>query len=695
MARRRKTKPVDSSEGFLTSVMFRIGSKLLLGLVVVVIFLTLVQCTIKKPESPTWNTTLTVPVVNRTYPMEEIVRKIDQDGIQMDPDSNVIYTVSYDLDTITLDNDNLTAPDISYSFSEVLGPIEIDPPTVAPVMTSIGDIGPLAAAIPGTIPSVDFSIANSMPAISNFSTATVSDGTMYIVVANHLGVNLDVVNVELYDIGNGITVASQSFPSGLLNGATDSIAIVLDGKTISNSLEVRADCHNQPATVLSAASLEMSTSMHFANGLTVTSATAQVPELDAISFSEQQQLGEVGDSDIVYSAHLTGGSVNLAITNNTPLDATLDITLPDLYNGLTPFSVSRSVAANSTTNVNIDVTGYELRPSDHSTPQQINVEAVATIPGSGIQQVAVDQNDNFSVTAGITSLSFDEVSGVFATTDATIDPLTEQIDIPKGFDGINLVSSVLTLEIENDVALPGDLDLLLSDGNGRTLAVTGTVAAGTPDSAVTTTITVVDSSFLSPVPDSVIFTGTATFGDGTTVGTIRSDDYIFARVTLVAPLEMVISETNIDTDIESESIDQEDINLITDHVVEARFVYNVINHLPLGARVRILLGSDTTTLVDQDNQVIPQLTLGEDGDIEVLAAPTIGGIVPADSVSETGYRTIILSNDDVRILENDPLYIGQEITLLGSDGTAVKLTNSDYITINGRIEVEYRFDGDF
>ena len=48
-----------------------------------------------------------------------------------------------------------------------------------------------------------------------------------------------------------------------------------------------------------------------------------------------------------------------------------------------------------------------------------------------------------------------------------------------------------------------------------------------------------------------------------------------------------------------------------------------------------------------------------------------------------------------RILENDTLYIGQELVLEGSNGQSVKLTQDDYITVIGRIEVEYRFDGEF
>ena len=50
---------------------------------------------------------------------------------------------------------------------------------------------------------------------------------------------------------------------------------------------------------------------------------------------------------------------------------------------------------------------------------------------------------------------------------------------------------------------------------------------------------------------------------------------------------------------------------------------------------------------------------------------------------------------DIQVLKNNPLYIGTELILEDSGGQPVRLTNSDYLTVQARIEVEYRFDGEF
>jgi hypothetical protein len=199
------------------------------------------------------------------------------------------------------------------------------------------------------------------------------------------------------------------------------------------------------------------------------------------------------------------------------------------------------------------------------------------------------------------------------------------------------------------------------------------------------------ANFLAPIPSEITASGSVTFGDGSYQSTLHPDDFVFARVHITAPLQMVIPETEINTDITSENIDQGDIDAITDHLLEAKFTYNVINHLPLGARVEIYLGTDSANLFTNYLLRLPKDPLDT---IYVPMAPVdLNGIVT--DTAATGFRDIYLDSSDVQILKNQTLYIGQKIVLEDSNGIAVKLTQNDFIKIIGRIEVAYRFDGNF
>jgi hypothetical protein len=678
MARKRSSRRQEE-HGIRDSRLFTFSTKMALSLVIAVIFLTLVQCTVKKPESPTWNTNLVVPVVNRTYPMSEIIRKIDQEGITMDQDSNVIYTLTRDIDTISLDADNLSTGDLSYSFAQQIGLMEIDPPSVPPVTVSFAQISGLAT---GAVPPSSFQVTNDIPTVTTFSSASLAGGNVWVEVTNNLGIDLDTVRLTLRDVGNNQTVGTQSFAAGLTDGETDSVQFDLSGSTLSNQFEVIADCHTTGGTVLSASGKELVTTVTFEDNLAVTTAIAAVKGTD-LQFTDEVNLGE---SDLVYNAILAGGQLQLTIANNTSLDASLVITLPDLRNNNIPLTIARPVSANSNDVVQLDLSGYSLEPTDSTAPQAIAVEVDATVPGSGTTHVSVDQTDNFDVTAGLTDLSFSSVTGLFAGNDATIDPTVEEIEVPKGFDSLQLATAILTLEIENGVNMSGLIDITINGSNGKQVLLNGAVTSGGPSMPSTTLL--IDSTvadFLFPIPDQITVTGTATFGDGNSVATITANDYVFARVNIIAPMEMTIGETTVETDIESEEIEQDDIDVVTDHVEELRFHYNITNHLPLGTTVNILLGPDSTTLLANPELVIGALT--------VNAAPTIAGIV-SDTLS-SGYQSIVLNNEDIQILTHDTLYIAQEIILHGTNGQVVRLTNSDYLILQGYFEVEYRFDGNF
>ncbi|RKX23885.1 MAG: hypothetical protein DRP45_09450, partial [Candidatus Zixiibacteriota bacterium] len=541
----------------------------------------------------------------------------------------------------------------------------------------------LGSALGNPIPETPFDISKSLDPISSFSSATISSGSIQVDVTNTIGLDLSAASIVLWDVGMSQEIGSHTFPGGINDGSIESANIPLAGMTVSNTLEARISGTTLDGDTLTSTTGAISTETSFPDGLTVISATAEIPALSR-DFTQRVEISEAGDNALD-SATLSSGTLLLSIGNETNLEADIDILLPDLKDNGVRLRVQRTVPAN-TPNVDttIDLAGYVLEPGGVITPQDVSIIIVATVDGTAPTQIAVDSADQFSVKASLSNLKFSSVTGDFDAIEADIPSSQHEIDVPEGFENIELVTTALTIEIENAAQLPGSVDILLEGDQGRTLNLVFDVTAGTADSAVTTVIDTVVSDFLSPIPSIVDISGTAIFGDGST-GTITPNDYISATISIEAPLEMIINETTIENDIESESIDQDDIDAVTEHVIEARFVYNIINHLPLGAAVNIYLGGDSATVLSN-----PQLLIDN---IVVPAAPTTGAIVN-DTIS-TGYQQILLDSLDIQILENDPLYIGSEIVLEGSGGESVRLTSNDYITVVARIEVEYKFDDDF
>lgn len=663
---RRKSK---YSESFFV----KYGLKILLGIFIIVVFLTLVQCTVKKPESPTWTTNLILPVINRMYDMDEIVAKIDQPGLSLETDDQIIFSLEETLDTIKIDED-FNVADMADTLSDSLGLVTIQPSTPPPTSFSAADFGysnnvPLIPK--GWLNTVSF----DLPSFSIYNWATISTGSMVVEFINELGFDLDTVFVIIEDLDSGqiVQVGEVSGDPAIPDGDTTNLIVDLSGETVSNKLSISVNCHTpgyEDWWFVSGKSATMSAS--FANGITVSAAEAEIPPLDSIDMSEEIILNS---GHTILSADLTSGMLQLKIENGSNLSANLSLGLPDFTDGLSPLTLNRTIIPQSTIYINLDLGSYKFEPVNQTAPQEISIDAVLSIPGSS-EKVVVNRGDIFSVIAEMTNIQFDSMSAILNPIEMSFDNLdTFALDIPEGFDEIQLANAVLSLEIESAVNLTSLLNLTISgDGSQSPIFISEIIAGGSAANPTTTII--IDSSlasFLNPVPQYVTISGQATIGGDGLPHTITRDDYLFGRFSITSPLEVIIDSLTISGDTTVEEFDRGDIDVITDHFIRADFNLTIDNSLPLGVRIQIYFDGDSTNM-NQNAQVIKTLNVG------------------ADSVSQVSFS---LDSTEVKVLKNDPLYIAEDFTLLGDGSNPVEIVRSDRIIIQGTIEVEYQFDGEF
>jgi hypothetical protein len=642
--------------------------------------LTAVQCTIKKPESPQWTTTFGLPVMNRVYMIPEIIENIDQPGLSLNDNGEVFFSFSEEIEPISVD-DELGTDDISTSIITVLGSVDITVNPPAPVVLNLGD---LVTPIGNQIPAGSFNAYRDLDPIDNFNWATFSTGGFWIIIQNDLGVYLSVVTVDIFDrvTSTAIIPSAISFPGSIPVGDKDSIFVDLGGKTIHHRLGLDIYCETPGGTVLSLADKSMSSAISFGT-LTVTAAEAEVPEIT----KDMTTIVSISDENTIHSAELSSGNAQLHVHNGTNLTSEVTILLNDFNLDGVPLSRTLDMRGSMDTTFNIDLTGYKFEPVDVTSPQDIAVAVTALIPASSPDLIEIDEYDDIMFSADVTDLTFSSLTGVLAPTDASFDEIDPiDIDLPKGFDQLQLVSAELVLEVINSAALSGDLNLTISGNNGKNHVISGTIAAGTQENPVTTIITDSDiADFLNPVPSQITVSGAATFGGGVDPLTIHLGDSIRANVSLSSPMEVIIGDATFEGDISDEEIEQDDIDIITDHFISGELHSVITNHLPMGASVEILFGPDSTTLYTD-----PQLTIGP---------LTVGaGIVGAGStVTDTTVSENIIALDslDIKILENDTLYIGQLITLEDTDGQPIKIIGTDYIRSYATIVIEYLFDGEF
>ncbi|MDF1545464.1 MAG: hypothetical protein P1R58_10210 [bacterium] len=678
---RKQTKKSDTV--FLDSFLFRFSTRTALGIIIVIAILTLIQCSVKKPQSPQWSTSFNVPLVNREYPIEELVAKIGEDDLKFDSLGDISFSFTEPIDTVTLANHILETDDLYYVTGKDIGLVDIDPPPTPPVSVSLSSIVGLATSLPNdsaAIASIGFNLTNNLPVLTTFTEASVDNGNFWTVINNNLGVALDSVVMQVYDLDSSRSISVDTLPYPLPSGAMDSIQLVLDGRNISNSLRLVTFCFTHGGLIDSASSRFVETRMSYSDQFEVSYAYSKVPAL----VRDYNSVVPLNESDVIDSAGLSQGTVHVTLSNETPLAADLTITLLDIFDGGTPVTATRTVSAGEFTVIDIPLAGYTLKPSGPPDSQVVSMWVQFDSPGSGDNLVRVYSTDQFTLNADITGMQFDYVSGFFQPKNADLNGIQQVIDVPEGFDSLQFANAQISIAIENRFTLPGQVDLTLVANNGKSLNLTGAL----PPSS-TTIISRSDSAvadFLFPMPDTLDITGSAIMAGGGQLGTITNGDFIAGNLTVFAPLEVIVNPSTIEPDMSVEEINQEDLDAITDHVLSAKFIYEIENHLPLGASVNIFFSPDSTTLF-----ATPELVLDT---LKVAAAPfSIDGL--ATGVETTGSKEIYLDSLDIQILKHPLLYVGQQILLEGSDGQVIKFSPDDYLKVTGRIELEYLFDGDF
>ena len=96
--------------------MARVGDMIM----VVLIFLTLTQCTVNKPEAPQWTTQFVLPLVSRTYEMPEIIDKMVEGRMRKFYEESVLLS-----QTFVIDGENTVEKALKNAESGVGAPITL------------------------------------------------------------------------------------------------------------------------------------------------------------------------------------------------------------------------------------------------------------------------------------------------------------------------------------------------------------------------------------------------------------------------------------------------------------------------------------------------------------------------------------------------------------------------------------------
>jgi hypothetical protein len=636
------------------------------GLFALVIALTLLQCSIRKPEAPTWNSTLRIPLVADRFDAANLLLRLDNGDQLVNDDGSIGLDYISALDTVRLEAD-MTIPPRSEVVAQEVGQVNIGKPAGIAVTS---DLAKFYSGAPGPIPPFDLDDKDTLGPLGEYTWLAPAYGELFLRVTNQFGLDFDSVTVTLADLAHG-PLGTFSFPGGIPAGRSDSQAFAIGGRLLSNNFEYQLYAHCAGGTLFSLANRFLDVALTYSDTVLIDSALMEVPE---VVRTDGQNLNFTGNADLVSiaSADLAGGTLAVTVDNRAPLSASVTFAAPSFTLSGVPLSRNIVVPPHGSVAVNVDLAGQHWVPDRASPPQFFRVEATAVTVPSAPVHVLVRKSDSIIVTAELALVEAASVTGVLAPQRLVLPTFDQAISAPPELASFHLATAALDLEIVNGSGAQGTLDLVLSADNGKHVVIQGPVASGSAAAPLSTTFAEPNlAGFLDPLPGLVRLEGIATFGDSARTFTFTANDFARANVRFRAPLAARVDSLTIGGEIESQEITGSDVGEFIDRLEGGALHLEMRNHLPLGASVTLRVASDSARVFSA-----PDLVLGP---VAVLAGILGPGGVVIDTASSTA--DLPLTAADLDLFRSSRLYFAVDFHLDGSGGKTVLLTAADYIDL--------------
>jgi hypothetical protein len=643
------------------------------GVLALVIALSLLQCSLKKPEAPSWNSTLRIPLAADHLDAANLLTRFDDGDQFVDESGNLGLFLADTLDTVAL-NANLMLPEQSVALPQALGQVRVVAP---PGDAGRSDLSGFATG--GAVPPFEVFDIDTLGPISEYTWITIAGGEAYIRVTNASGLDFDSVTVWLTDLIGG-PVGTYDFAGGISAGQADSLSLGITGRQLYNQFQYQLYAHTPGDTAWAASNPYLDVAFSFSDTLVLDSGLLEVPsvirsESDIIAFS--------GNEDLIAirSADLTDGQLELVIENHTGLVAGVTWAVPSFTLGGTPLSRNIAIQARDTTRVTVPLAGYHWVPEEPGVPQYFVVNAVATTVASAPAHVLVRPSDTVAISARLTGLEAQRVTGVLAPQQITLPTYRENLSIPSELSAFHPAEATLDLEVINGSGASAALAFEVTANNGNSLTLAGIAAGGAPDAPAVSRISEPDlAALLDPFPTLVEIHGHATFGDSASEFTIDAADFAYARVTVSAPLAVRIDSVTIEGDTDAQEISGSDVGEFTDRLEGGSLHLETTNHLPVAARLTLYVARDPDGVY-----TAPDLVLGP---VQVDAGVTdISGIVTDTARSKS---ELLLTPTDLELFDSPTLHFGYRIFLPGSGGQIVRITSADYLDLVAYFNVTMR-----
>ena len=653
------------------------------ALVICSLLLALPGCTVKKPQVPILDVTLSISVADDTTRIRDLAERTE--FLQIDSEGLLGLDFAREIDERVEVENRLRAAPQRASYRTQIGSISIPDQEIPAQWIPLGQL--TGREIPQTesavsVPGFDFETRSEVT-LEGMSWLEVEEGDMEVSVRSGLPMPVS-LRFVLIDRGNGDFQVDEIDLGRILPDASAVGAITLDGKGVSGALAlvVRGGTEDAEVTIGSDPGLEIAAKFRPHR---ISEATGLIPS-QVLTASHGM---EFSDADVLATrAVIREGAILLDVRHDIPVDVSAVFTLDDLLGtGGEPRSVAVELRPGEETSVRLDLAGNEFVPRD---PRSLRVSYDVTTSATETE-VALRSEAEIQVDVQAEEFLFSRLEGTLDRVEVAFNPISHTFEFPAGLDRVDFASSLVRVQATSAIGLSSEVKLFITGlnqwGTSDTLALTERIGPGDPDEPVS--YSVVSKSpeltrFLNLLPTDITIVPTVFLGDGSTQSAIQDDHWVrLDSVWIEVPGRLRITgDTRIEPDPEHREVsDDEWRRRIRSNLKSASVITKIENYIPLGLTVSVQVGRTADEVYRN-----PVLTVPTDGTgFRVAAAPVDDhGRVVAPTRSE---KVVELTAEDVLVfLEEGGVYSGVLVQVESTDGE-IGLFGSDFLTVQAGMRI--------
>jgi hypothetical protein len=543
------------------------------------------------PVKPEWDVNAYVPVVNRTFTMEELLSDDGEVRVTAGSDNTLILSQSFPIEQVAL-GERLTVADQSFRFSQPCGAIRFDMPSCLDQQLDANTLFPAVHGGAQVVPplSNELGVAIDVDVRQYFEEALFGAGLLSLTFRNDLPVPVSVDAIRLIDDAGA--QLGQIAPHRVVDaGQTVALdAFRLDGMRLRNRMRLGF-------IVSTPGSGGTTVTFSSGAGLAVTGSIRETNILEIRGFVPSQtlqysRLTDIGADGLrVQEGLVRAGALALRMANAFGLGATVTVTVPEAQVNGAPLARTLHIGARSSADVSLDFSGATLRPVSG---RQINVVVDIVTDDAKSAPVTMRTSDSLGASADLQGVRLASLTGACAPRSFSINDMRpSDFALARKLRGDAVLSEArMWATVRNGSGLP----VSLSDAVilGRRCAPGGSaslsVAATTLGANVETTIPFEQSrvlaflnSFMPAYPDSVGLQATMVLNPAGASGTAHDADGLTGDVFLEVPMKF--------SRLDGEASDT--VRLLIDDatrsklgtVNEGTLTFDVENHLPTGVTI--------------------------------------------------------------------------------------------------------------